>query len=429
MRSKKLSIGLVVILAIFTVTMLVTSTVTAAERTLHNFRTGTDGYLPFASLIFDGMGNLYGTTYYGGDYHRCGNGDGCGTVFELTPDGSGGWTEKKLHDFGDGTDGMLPVGGLIFDQKGNLYGTTEFGGSHSAGTVFELSPNGSGGWTERVLHNFNFNGSDGGAPTSGLIFDAVGNLYGTTTAGGTAGGWGTVFEMSPNGSGGWTEKKLHNFGNGTDGQYPYAGVIFDQDGNLYGTTLYGGNYPCDGYGCGTVFELTPNGSGGWTEKKIHNFRATDGERPFAGVILDQNGNLYGTAEFGGSHSAGTAFELTPNGSGGWTEKKLHNFGNGSDGQWPVAGLIFDQNGNLYGTTLRGGRYSSCQYLTDGCGTVFELTPNGSGGWMENRIHSFGKGTDGQYPQGGLIFDVAGNLYGTTEYGGDYQNGTVFEIIP
>jgi uncharacterized repeat protein (TIGR03803 family) len=206
------------------------------------------------------MGNLYGTTAFGGAY-------GGGTVFQLSPNGSGGWTEAKLHDFVTGTDdGYRPAAGLILDIAGNLYGTTQYGGAGDRqmagdGTVFELTQNG-GSWTERKLHDFgvnlNINFVDGTNPSSNLIFDAVGNLYGTTGDGGIY-DWGTVFELKPNGSGGWTENILYEFGNGgnLDGEKPFAGLIFDTAGNLYGMTEYGGDYQCDETRCGTVFELTP----------------------------------------------------------------------------------------------------------------------------------------------------------------------------
>jgi uncharacterized repeat protein (TIGR03803 family) len=416
MRGKKLSMGLSATLAICTVTLLVTSTWAATEKKLHNFGNGTDGSGPEAGLIFDTAGNLYGTTAFGGNY-------GNGTVFEMTPNQSGGWTEKTLHSFGNGTGGARPYAGLIFDTAGNLYGTTYYGGDHDAGTVFELTPNGRGGWAEKTLHNFG-NGTDGAYPAGVLIFDQNGNLYGTTDQGGDYpcyGGLtcGTVFEVTPNGSGGWTEKKLHNFNKNGDGFYPGGGLIFDKNGNLYGTTFAGGDH-----NYGTVFELTPNGSGGWTEKKLHNFNPTgkDGTDPGDTLIIDAAGNLYGTTFYGGDYNWGTVFELTPNGSGGWTETKLHNFyNNGANGIDPVAGVIFDTAGNLYGTTLNGGDY--------GDGTAFELTPNGSGGWTETKLHNFNHGTDGSEPYVGLIVDAAGNLYGTTFYGGGNHDGTVFEITP
>jgi uncharacterized repeat protein (TIGR03803 family) len=413
MRGKRLSIGLRAALAIFTATLFVTSTWAAAqERVLHSFNlNGADGYYPSAGLIFDAAGNLYGTTRVGTDSY--------GTVFELTPAAGGGWTETVLHNFGYGTDGATPYAGLIFDAAGNLYGTTQYGGTYGVGTVFELTPAAGGGWTETVLHNFG-NGADGSTPFAGLIFDAAGNLYGTTYQGGTY-LYGTVFELTPAGGGSWTEKVLHNFGNGTDGAAPYAGLIFDAAGNLYGTTYQGGTYSSSG----TVFELTPAAGGGWTETVLHNFNynGTDGNYPYAGLIFDAAGNLYGTTYQGGTYFYGTVFELTPTAGGGWTEKVLYSFNNnGADGYYPQAGLILDAAGNLYGTTSYGGTYSY--------GTVFELTPTAGGGWTEKVLHNFNyNGTDGNYPYAGLIFDAAGNLYGTTYQGGTYGYGTVFEFTP
>jgi uncharacterized repeat protein (TIGR03803 family) len=430
MQGKTLSIGLRAVLAIIAATLFVTSTWAAAqERVLLNFN-GQDGRLPQAGLIFDAAGNLYGTTEGGGTGSNCGA-FGCGTVFELTPAAGGGWTETVLYSFGGSPDGADPLAGLIFDAAGNLYGTTGAGGTYDYGTVFELTPAAGGGWTETVLHNFNYNVTDGYYPYAGLILDAAGNLYGTTSQGGTYGyGWGTVFELTPAAGGGWTEKVLHSFPdyNGTDGTSPYAGLIFDAAGNLYGTTSQGGTYIFRG----TVFELTPAAGGGWTETVLHSFgNGADADSPQAGLIFDAAGNLYGTTVEGGTGSncifgCGTVFELTPAAGGGWTEKVLYSFNaNGTDGYYPYAGLIFDAAGNLYGTTRYGGTSSGCAPY--GCGTVFELTPAAGGTWTETVLHNFGNGTDGATPLAGLIFDAAGNLYGTTSSGGTYGYGTVFEL--
>jgi uncharacterized repeat protein (TIGR03803 family) len=361
MRGKRLSIGLRAALVIFTVSLLVTSTWASTnwyEKVLRSFGNGTDGYAPSAGLIFDAAGNLYGTTQYGGGANAY------GTVFELTPAGGGNWTETVLYSFRSGTDGAVPGAGLIFDAAGNLYGTTTAGGPNN-GTVFELTPTTAGGWTEQVLYRFcsQANCTDGQYPYGSLIFDAAGNLYGTTEFGGTYGA-GTVFKLTPAAGGGWTETVLYSFGRGTDGASPLVGLIFDVVGNLYGTTTFGGTY-----GAGTVFELTPTAGGGWTETVLHSFNpnnGTDGFNPYAGLIFDAAGNLYGTTYYGGSYGGGTVFELTPAAGGGWTETVLRSFGNGTDGFWPYAGLIFDHAGNLYGTTEYGG--------THNYGTVFELTP-------------------------------------------------------
>jgi uncharacterized repeat protein (TIGR03803 family) len=429
MRHKKLSIGLMAILAIFTVALFVTSTWgETQEKVLHSFNNnGTDGYSPQARLISDAAGNLYGTAG-GGTYNY-------GTVFELTPTADGSWTEKILYSFNhDGTDGVGPTGSLIIDNAGNLYGTTAAGGiycplDYGCGTVFELtrSPSAAGGgWKEKVLHSFG-NGTDGSRPQAGLIFDAAGNLYGTTGGGGTYEVYGTVFELTPTAGGGWTEKVLHNF-NGTDGAHSYAGLIQDAAGNLYGTTYDGGTY-----GFGTAFELTRSpraGGGGWTEKVLHNFEndGTDGTGPYAGLIWDAAGNLYGTTVHGGTCDCppppggyGTVFELTPTAGGGWTEKVLYSF-DGREAWNPSSELIRDAAGNLYGTTPWGGTYTR--------GSVFEMTPTADGGWMYSVFYSFNSnGTDGYNPMAGLIRDPAGNFYGTTQQGGIYNWGTVFQITP
>lgn len=385
------------------------------ETVLHRFSSknakDADGAHPYASLILDGTGNLYGTTN-GGGLH------GDGIVFELSPNIRGGWTEKVLHSFNnDGSDGSNPDSGLIFDSAGNLYGTTLDGGVSNAGTVFELSPNNGGAWTETVLHSFNYYGRDAAYPYGGVIFDNAGNLYGATFEGGTY-YYGTVFELSPDGVGGWTETVLHNFVNsGFDGVSPYAGLLSDAAGNLFGTTLNGGTY-----NVGTMFEMSRNGSGGWIEKVYSfNFAGTDGANPEAGLISDSAGNFYGTTSAGGNSAAGSVFEMSPNGSGGWIEKQLYSFGEGLDGTSPEAGLISDAAGNLYGTTSAGGFYRG--------GTAFELSPNGSGGWTERVLHTFGDAADGSASLAGLIFDGAGNLYGTTSYGGVNFFGTVFELSP
>jgi len=392
-------------LAIISVTLFAASSLAVTEQVLHSFNNnGKDGNSPYAGLIFDKSGNLYGTTLLGGTHDY-------GTVFELTPKNDGGWTEKILHDF-DGADGYYPQAGVIMDDSGNLYGTTFAGGAHGVGTVYELVPAG-GRWTEKVLHSFSDNGKDGYQSYAGLTFDAAGNLYGTTYFGGTH-GYGTVFELSPK-TRGWTETILYSFkGDGKDGYDLYSGVVFDKSGNLYGTTLWGG-----AYNYGTVYQLSRKARGGWSEKVLHNFNddGTDGYNPYAGVIVDASGNLYGTT-IGGTaveNSAGTVYELSPKKGGGWTEKILNNFVD-TDGLTPYGVLIFDSAGNLYGTTYGDG------------GTVFELTSK-KGQWTKQVLFSFSSYDDGASPYAGLILDGKGNLYGTTYQGGSYYYGTVFEVTP
>jgi uncharacterized repeat protein (TIGR03803 family) len=227
----------------------------------------------------------------------------------MMPKAGGGWTETVLHSFNNnGTDGYSPWGGLTIDALGNLYGTTAAGGAYNQGTIFELTPTASGSWTETLLHSFNDNGTDGSRPYDTLIFDASGNLYGATELGGTY-NHGAVFELTPKVGGGWTEKVLHSFDeNGVDGYDPWAGLVLDAAGNLYGTTLGGG-----ASSCGVVFKLTPASGGSWTEKIMHSFTSepTDGCAPRAGLTFDASGNIYGTTNAGGANGGGTVFEITP----------------------------------------------------------------------------------------------------------------------
>lgn len=291
--------------------------------------------------------------------------------------------------------------------------------------------------TEKVLYSFNDLSKGGYLPQSGLIFDASGNLYGTTTFGGDltfcgGSGCGTIFELTKV-DGIWAMSVLHSFGSGTDGAEPYAGLTFDASGNLYGTTEYGGNGTCSiggAAGCGTVFELSPKAGGGWTEKILHSFNdnGTDGYDPVGGLILDAAGNLYSTTIYGGAGGSGTVFKLSPAADGHWTETVLHGFAGGDDGRAPCASLIFDAAGDLYGTTYGGGSYE--------WGTVFELTPAAGGKWRESVLHSFNdSGSDGAGPFASLIFDGSGNLYSSTLFGGtevcsDSNGcGTVFELSP
>jgi uncharacterized repeat protein (TIGR03803 family) len=317
---------------------------------------------------------------------------------------------KTLHTFG-GTDGQTLRDGLIFDGAGNLYGTAELGGSGD-GVVFELSPNSNGRWTETVLHTFTY--SDGAAPYAGVIFDASGNLFGTTESGGAFQG-GTVFKLTPNSDGTWTESVLHSF-DGTDGAVLNGGLVFDQAGNLYGTTDDGGDS-----GKGVAFQMIPNSDGTWTEKVIYSFTSRPGGyNPNASLILDSAGNLYGTTYNGGRYGGGVVFKLTSNPDGSWTETTLHTGGRGKDGSGSQAALIFDRAGNLYGTDFYGGAH--------GWGTVFELTPNSNGQWTEHTLHQF-SGADGGQPYAGLSFDATGNLYGTTTVGGAHNYGVVFKLTP
>jgi len=420
MRRHKFSTGLIATLAIITLAALAgTEAAAQQERILHGFALYSGGpWQPYAGVIFDKAGNLYGVTSEGGLYRQ-------GVVFEMTPQANGHWTETILHNFNhDGTDGWFPyAGGLTLDSSGNLFGTTLYGGVNGSGTVFELSPATGGEWTETVLHSFNPN-TDGSNPQGTLAFDAQGNLYGIAYNGvkGTncGGGCGAVFELTPQ-SGGWSETNVHTFtNNGVDGYNPES-VILDSEGNLYGTTVYGGTA-----NAGTVFKLSPQLGGGWSETILHNFSAngTDGSYPGAGLVFDTKGNLYGTTESGGTvvPGYGTVYELSPAAGGTWTEKVLYNFNPGAGNPiYPFAIPVFDAKGNLYCTTQQGGAY--------GWGTVFELKPAKSGPWIESVVHSFQNNhQDGTQPYAGVTLGPSGYLYGTTPGGGTNGGGTVFEII-
>jgi len=378
-------------------------------RLAKNGRTPLDGLYPNGGLILDAQGNLYGTTQNGGK-------DENGVVFEVSPSG----TETLLYRFAKAS-GFSPFAGLVRDASGNFYGTTKLGGAGRVGTVFKLTPSG----TETVLHSFadrpgtKKKPGDGWYPNTGVIFDAQGNLYGTTPVGGNYNcdppqGCGAVYEVTQSGN----EELLYSFNGGSDGAGPSGPLVFDAGGNLYGTTAYGGSTTyCDGNGCGTVFKLTPSG---W-ETVLYSFTGSaDESYPAAGLIFDGAGNLYGTTScYYCSSGYGTVFKLTPSGA----ESTFYSFTGGADGAYPDAGLIFDGAGNLYGVTSGGGIFN-CRG-GQGCGVIFELSPSGT----ETVLYSFTGGNDGAFPNGPLVFDGQGNLYGTTSDGGAYGNGTVFKLTP
>lgn len=394
------------------------------EEVLYAFAGGVSGGAPyFGGVVFDNAGNLYGTANEGGRMD-CGEPDGCGTVFQLMPDGLGGWAENRIHAFGAKGDGYDPITTLIIDGLGNLYGVTLEGGAYGYGTVYEVSPVEGDGWSEKVLYSFQ-GGADGSEPLSPLVFDPAGNLYGTTVQGGaysppTQGG--TVFELAKGAGGTWSKSIIHSFGMGNDGVNPSGGLTFDTDGNLYGATVHGGGTGKDGI----IFQLTPASGGVWTEHLLHAFGGTgDGNEPVGGLVFDSKGNLYGAAS-GGEKGGGVVFELSPASGGKWKESILHPFGAIQDGVSP-GNLIIDSAGNLYGETFEGG-IGGC--IRGGCGVVYELSPAPGGTWKETILMDASASTDGGVPWGGLIFDESGNLYGTT-YGGSGTAaywGTVFEVV-
>jgi uncharacterized repeat protein (TIGR03803 family) len=367
---------------------------------LYNFTGGADGGLPYAGVVRDTAGNLYGTTYEGGSSNY-------GTVFKVDTSG----TETVLYNFTGGADGRYPSAGLIQDKAGNLYGTTEYGGDFTSGTVFKVDTVG----TETVLHSFgNESGSDGLNPVGGLVLDKAGNLYGTTYDGGSCAvkenrapctaDYGTVFKVDTSG----TETLLHSFGGAPkDGANPsYTSLLMDKTGDLYGVTQDGG--PHNG---GVVYKLSTSGK----LTVLHSFtgRTKDGYYGHGTPAMDTKGNLYGTTEAGGFYDAGTVWKVSKKGK----ETVLHNFaGRGSHGGWPFAGVIMDKTGNLYGVTEGGGSHNA--------GVVYKLSAKGK----LTLLHSFAV-TDGEYPYGGLVRDVKGTLYGTTVKGGSGSYGTVWKLTP
>jgi uncharacterized repeat protein (TIGR03803 family) len=365
---------------------------------VHNFTGGSDGGSALAGLNIDAKGNFYGTASAGGS-------SGAGVVFKMNKAG----VVTALHNFAGGADGSNPQSSLLMDAKGNLYGTTFAGGTSGLGTVFKVTKAGK----ETVLYSF-AGVNDGAAPVAGLISDAAGNLYGTTTAGGPDGN-GTVFKLAPTKTKGgkWKEKVLYSFG--YTERIPIAGVILDKKGNIYGTASLGGNT-----GNGTVFQLKHSKSG-WTESDLYQFQmGSDGGIPYGGLTFDTAGNLYGTVTEGGAGSdgGGTIFELTPS-KGGWTFNVLYTLSG-----WGISGtfrnILFDASGNIFATTHCDG--------DNRAGTVYELTPS-AGGWTYTQLYEFTGGSDGQYSFSNLVFDKHGNLYGTTNEGGANGYGVIFKVIP
>jgi uncharacterized repeat protein (TIGR03803 family) len=401
---------------------------------LYSFTGGPDGGNPASRLVRDGAGNLYGTTVFGGASNpACSNGS-CGVVFKLDPSGR----ETVLHTFaGPPTDGANPHGGVVLDSAGNLYGTTQNGGSVSngscfrlgCGVIFEIDPTGK----ETVLYNFAGAPADGASPQASLVRDSAGNLYGTTFSGGLyAGigqcgdayfsGCGVIFKLDAAGM----ETVLHNFTGGVGGSSPYGSLIRDSAGSLYGTAYTGGNgqgvcrtFEGNRIGCGVVFKLDPLGK----ETVLHTFTGFDGKGPYAGVIRDAAGNLYGTTELGGSLDTGVVFKLDVTGK----ETTVSNPGGGA---YYEGSLIRDAAGNLYGTAFGGGLTGGT--CSTGCGVIFKLDPTG----QATTLHTFTGGAQGGSPIGGLIRDEAGNFYGTTELGGLSNSscystgcGVVYKLTP
>jgi len=403
-RLRKAPVALAALVALGLGLVAIPSAQAQTLTVLHSFTGNGDGIQPMAPLIMDEAGNLYGTTYYGGI-------NGRGVVFKVHTSGR----ETVLYSFpaypGDGAN---PTAGVIVDKAGNLYGTTvfggendvDFGGEPETGTVFKLDPSGN----ETLLGFVGGEPEDGENPSAGLIMDKAGNLYGTTPLGGDSEppGIGTVFKIDTSGN-----LTLLSF-TGSVGGHPVAGLIMDEEGNLYGSAATGGDF-----GDGTVFKIDHSGNA----TLLYSFTGTNGEGdPQASLIIDKHKNLYGTTFAGGAFGLGTVFKIDPSGK----ETVLHSFGGApGDGTSPMAGLVMDERGNLYGTTWYGGT-GICDYEGPGCGIVFKIDRHGN----ETVLHNFaGPPDDGAAPLAGLVIDKAGDLYGTTSLGGADNGGTVFKLSP
>jgi uncharacterized repeat protein (TIGR03803 family) len=418
-------------LVVVAVTLILANGVWAAskEKVLFSFTGGNDGGDPAAGLIFDKAGNAYGTTVFGGTGAACtGTHSGCGTVFKLTRNAQGKWKETVIYNFQAGTDGKNPYGGVTMDSKGNLFGATAAGGAiggcsngDGCGTIFELKHSGNT-WSESVVYSFT-GGADGAGPGGGVVFDKKGRLYGTTPDGGKPNGCfgqgcGVVYQLAPTKGGGWRQKTIHTFTGGSDGATGSLGLLhLDKSGNIYGVAELGGDKTC---GCGTIFKLSATSTGRWKFSRLYAFTGTpDGYSSYGGLIADAAGSLYGTTYYGGANGQGSVFQLTRGSNGKWTNTILYSFQGSTDGGNPTSTLIFDANGNLYGTATAGG--------ANGDGVVFKLT-HGFGGFTASVVHDFGPSPDGSIPYYGLVRH-AGKLYSTTSIGGSGGQGVVFEIKP
>jgi uncharacterized repeat protein (TIGR03803 family) len=383
--------------------------------TLHTFTVEPDGENPFGGLVADGKGNYYGTTEHGGTHSY-------GTVFELSPPaaGSSRWTETVIWNFAGGTDGTTPSFQLVMDAKGNLYGEAQAGGNETCGcgNVFVLVPpkSSGGNWSKRILYVAT--GRGGADLYGGLILDSTGALYGIEPYGGDS-IQGLAFKIAPAAGGGYTTTTLYNFGaTTTDSEQPFGPLTLDSSGSLYGVSTFGG-----ASNLGTVYKLSPpTGGGTWTNTILYSFPGTNaGCYPQGNLILDTTGKLYGQATgCGGTANMGVIFRLTPAGSGPWTESVLHTFSS-TDGGGVYPSLSLDGKTNVfYGTSFSGGV----------SGVVFQLKPpeSGSGIWIETVLHTFLGASDGNAPLGPIVWDANGVLYGTAYYGAD-GDGTAFSIKP
>ena len=378
---------------------------------IYSFAGANDGEYTDTELVMDSAGNLYGTSVQGGIY-------GGGTVFQLAPSGSG-WTHTVLYNFTGGADGGEPYKGVTLDAHGNLYGTAVTGGGGSCeggcGVVYKLDNSG-GVWSQRVIHEFT-GGNDGSGPGSPVAFDKHGKLYGMTPTGG-ADGFGVVYELKPASNSVWSLTVIHTFTGGLDGLGGSASrLLIDAAGNVYGVSTVGG-----ANGFGNVFELTSSG-GKWHLTTLYSFKdQPDGASPYGGVIFDKDGNLYGTTYYAGANDVGTVYKLTHS-NGAWTESVIYSFKGGSDGDSSISTLVADAKGNFYGTTSDGGAVGC------GCGTIFKVAPSSGGSWTESVAYRFPGVPKAGFAYNGMVSDSKGNFYGATVHGGTTNNGAIYKFTP
>jgi len=409
----------------FAACALVLSVVAQAqtESTIVTLPNGSTTTNPF-TLISDGKGNFFGTAIGGN-----------GSVFELSPATGGGWTLTTIYAFPGATGPYYPEG-IVMDSSGNIF--VACAGGPPYGSIAELSPNGAGGYTEKTI--FQFNATNGREPLGVLVLDSAGNIYGTTNAGGQCAaestGCGVAYELSPQTGGMWKQTILYRFGAFTgDGQFPAGGLAFDRKGNLYGTTQGGGLTGCPNSTeyCGTVFELVHSPEG-WKEKILYRLNISQGEYPWDVPTLDAAGNLYATAYEGGAKLFGTVFELTPTSQGEWKFHLIHSFNSFTTGAVLVGGVTLDAAGNLIVATQDGGvdaRPCVSGGTDSGCGSVWQFTPAGTGKWNSKLLYVFTGGSDGrELDDLKLVLDGSGHIFGAAVYGGDANSdGTIFEITP
>jgi uncharacterized repeat protein (TIGR03803 family) len=392
----------VFVLSVVTATAATTNVIFSFEE--------DEGEYADTDLETDGAGNIYGTTVLGGDFAS-------GTVFKLSPTPTG-WLHTVLYSFTSGADGGEPYKGVTLDRQGNLYGTAVTGGSGSCeggcGVVYKLTNSG-GKWNQTVIHAFT-GGDDGSGPGARVTVDQSGNVYGMAPTGG-AYGLGTIYKIRQEHNEAWNLQVIHAFTGGADGATGSAGRMILRRGRLYGAATAGGTY-----GSGVVFELTPRGVGEWNFRTIYSFRGQpDGSFPYGALLFDRLGNIHGTTYYGGANGIGAVYELSPRASiGEWNESVLYSFQEGSDGNSPIGNLVSDNVGNLYGTTSEGGL---------GSGTIFKLSPMGSGQWVETVVHPFQGPPDGAFAYNGMVVDKFGNFYGATVHGGDNNDGAIYKFTP